>query len=173
MLNFSKTFLSSQFEILYTLPISGEDNRNEIDTKREENTLEKSKENPIHYISWAFGLLLSCGYVSLITLVPGHNILKEPYYWYELMIFAATGANSISVALFILELAYWANISYAKNWTTFFIMFSFGAIIVISIDVTYFLIWTYHLGLYAPMPLNYFITGMSMFFGLEALLWFR
>ena len=46
----------------------------------------------IHYISWMFGILFTCGLVSLITIIPQHNILKEPDYWYEAMI-EGTGSS--------------------------------------------------------------------------------
>ena len=43
----------------------------------EKNTPE-GKENDeiksIHYISWMFGILFTCGLVSLITIIPHHNI---------------------------------------------------------------------------------------------------
>ena len=93
------------------------------------------KPKSIHYISWMFGIVFACGLVSLITIIPQHNILKEPYYWYEAMIEGGLSVPILST-LIIFNGTYWANISYFKNWTTFFIL------IVIA---EYFPRWRFHL----------------------------
>ena len=137
------------------------------------NTAQGNGINSLHYMSWVFGILLACGLVGLITLVPQHNILNEPKYWYEFMIFTATGANAILTASIILECAYWANINYAKNWTEFFILCSIGAISTIMIIGSYYLVWTFHFKLFAPMPMTYYSAGTLLWCILQASLWFR
>ena len=44
--------------------------------------------------------------------------MKEPDYWYEAMIEGDLSVPILS-ALIIFNGAYWANISYLKNWTSF------------------------------------------------------
>ena len=126
-----------------------------------------------HYFSWLFGVLLSCISVGLIALIPQHNILYEPEYWYELMIYSAFWGQSMLVANVIMQCIHWANISYAKNWATFFIMVSIGAIECIIVMSIYNLIWTKYFKLYAPMPFTYYSNGTILFSVLEATLWFR
>ena len=105
---------------------------------------EENEINSLHYFSWVFGIFTACGCVGLVALIPQHNILNEPEYWYEFMIFNATGANAILTASIILECIFWANIKYAKNWATFFIMCSIGAIVTIVVIGSYYLLWTFH-----------------------------
>ena len=43
----------------------------------------------IHYLSAVSGIFLACGMSISICLIPQHNILEEPYYWYENMVLVA------------------------------------------------------------------------------------
>ena len=43
----------------------------------------------IHYVSALSGIFLSCGMSIFICLIPQHDILEEPYYWYETMVLTA------------------------------------------------------------------------------------
>ena len=127
----------------------------------------------LHYLSWIFGFLLSCWSVALIAIIPQHNILNEPEYWYEIVIFSASwGAPMLSASIFF-QCIYWANINYAKNWATLFTMWSIGAIVTITIMGSYYLIWTFHFKLFAPMPFTYYGNGTFLFAALEVSLWFR
>ena len=141
----------------------------------EKNTLD-SKGNDeiksIHYISWMFGIVFSCGLVSLITNIPQHNILKEPYYWYEAMIEGGLSVPILST-LIIFNGAYWANISYVKNWTSFLILVIIGTSIFTLIFASYHWIWTYQLKFFAPVAFGYYVAGSFTFFSFFAILWFR
>ena len=141
----------------------------------EKNTLDsKGNDEPksIHYISWMFGIVFACGLVSLITIIPQHNILKEPYYWYEAMIEGGLSVPILST-LIIFNGTYWANISYFKNWTTFFILIVIGTCIFTLIFASYHWIWTYQLNFFAPVAYGYYVAGTFTFFSFFAILWFR
>ena len=43
----------------------------------------------IHYVSALSGIFLACGMSIFICLIPQHDILEEPFYWYENMILGA------------------------------------------------------------------------------------
>ena len=75
----------------------------------------------IHYISWLAGILTSCLYISLITIIPLHNTLYEPQYYWEFMLFAAFGWVSAFNAGFFVSTRYWANL-HPGPWKTAFIL---------------------------------------------------
>ena len=41
----------------------------------------------IHYVSWIFGILLTCTSLLSILIVPWHNVLKESIYLYEIYVY--------------------------------------------------------------------------------------
>ena len=43
----------------------------------------------IHYVSAVSGIFLACGLSIFFCLIPQHDILEEPYYWYETMVLTA------------------------------------------------------------------------------------
>ena len=104
----------------------------------------------IHYISWLFGILLTCT-ALIFLIVPLHNVLKEPYYMYEHYAFTVFHMP-IWAAVYIMRCEYWANIKYVKNWTSFFILSGSGVIIYCVLSLSYFHIWVYYHELYAPLP---------------------
>ena len=57
------------------------DERNkEIEMSDEKNHIHSA----IHYLSTMAGVALTLFFVGLAFLLPRHNILEEPEYWYEL-----------------------------------------------------------------------------------------
>ena len=66
--------------------------------------LQISDENlsPLHYICWLSGIFVTCFYLSSITIVPLHNILCEPEYYWEFMFFAAFGwVSTFNAGMFV------------------------------------------------------------------------
>ena len=59
-----------------------------------------------HYISWIFCIILTCLYVSLITLIPMHNPIVELNYFWEFMLFATFGWASIFTGCVVLQTHY-------------------------------------------------------------------
>ena len=137
--------------------------------------LQISNENlsPLHYLSWLSGIIVTCFYLSAITIVPLHNSLCEPQYYWEFMLFAAIGWVSCWNAGMFISTRFWANL-HPGPWMTSFIMImiittAFNVVLTIS----YYYLWTDLLGFYAPMPLSYYLpgtcSGLLSFF----LAWFR
>ena len=126
----------------------------------------------IHYISWLFGILLTC--TTLYSLnVPWHNVLKEPFYIYEIHVYFSPPYIIIVSAVYILRSVYWANITYAKNWTSFFILCGIGEINYIAFFLIYYYIWVHYLELFAPLPYGALIIGQLSILPLIFILFFR
>ena len=131
------------------------------------------KGDGIHYISWISGIVLSCLYISTITIIPLHNTLSEPQYYWELMLYMAFGFCSIFSSHVVLATFFVANMNPGKNWLAVIIMTLTGAIINIVITISYHFIWVNVLGFYAPMPMGLYITGSLTAIVCIGLSWFR
>ena len=59
------------------------------------NEVELFTGDDVHYVSWIFGIILTLLYVSIITVIPMHNPIDHPEYFWEFMLFAAFGWASI------------------------------------------------------------------------------
>ena len=165
--------------------ILDENKGNQKNQPNEQNVLEKqvnanvnadTKENVInsvHYISWVSGIILACVWVSVFCLVPQHNVVEEPSYWYELMCISSTAWVSIFTATLILKSAYWADIMYAKNWTSFFCLYGMTAITCILGHSSWNFMWINLLGLFPPVPFVVWHVSTMVLFVMYTALWFR
>ena len=124
-------------------------------------------------MSILFGIFLACIGTSLLTLIPGHDILKEPQYWYEFMIFGATGWAILGTISVNLHFYYWADISHTQNWSSFIYLISIAVLFFALVNSSLNLIWIYSLGLFPPMPFNYYITATVVGLILFASVFFR
>ena len=51
------------------------------------STFSKTDSDSIHYLSWLFGILLTVTALLPTLFVPLHNVLKEPFYVYEIFVY--------------------------------------------------------------------------------------
>ena len=127
-----------------------------------------------HYISWIFGIILTLGTISVITLIPSKNILIEPEYWYESVILVPTlGWIPLFVTALIFQLEFLSNITYTKSISTWIYMFVIGALTYTFMLLNYHYLWTRILGFYQPAPFSGYLCGSQMIFTLFAATWFR
>ena len=113
----------------------------------------------IHYSSWLFGILLTCTAMLSILIVPWHNALKEPFYWYEYHVFGAPPWLALVVAFYIITLEYWAGIKYDKKVNLFFFLISISGVIYAVITLFHYYIHVYYYELFAPPPYGGRIPG--------------
>ena len=149
------------------------EDKNEIDIGQSEKICKVYKGSDIHYISWIFGIVLSCLYISMITIIPLHNTLREPEYFWEFMLYMSFGFCSIFAAHIVLATFFVANVNPGNNLLAFLVMTLVGAIINIVTTVFYYIIWVYVLGFFAPMPMALYIPGSITVIGCIGLSWFR
>ena len=117
----------------------------------------------IHHISVLGGPILASSIASVYCLIPQHNILKEPCYWYEFHLCAG-----VAVIPFLSWLVhpniteYWANLPMMSRSSSYIYLTSIGYSTWIAMLVTYHLICDY-LGVSHPMPLNFYALGSVTF----------
>ena len=131
------------------------------------------KTDSVHYISWLFGILLTCTVFIPTMIVPWHNILKEPFYMYELYVYFALPWVPILVATLILQVEYWAGIKHDKKINLFFILIGIGEAIYAVVALIYFYIYVYYFELFAPLPYGGLVPGAFSGFVLIPILFFR
>ena len=150
--------------------------KNNLKSQTSTKTIEQ-QENTLsswHYISWIFGVILTCGTISIITLIPSKNILIEPNFWYESVILIPTiGWIPLWITVLIFQLEFWSNITYSKSISTWIYLFVIGVFAYIFTLLSYRFLWTAFLGFYQPAPFSGYLCGSNMIFMLFAATWFR
>ena len=85
--------------------------------------LNKSQ-HKIHYRYGFYGavssIVLSVGLISIIAMIPVHDVLNEnedmSQYWYEVAIQALIGFLPACCGYMLLNCSYWTNIGFIKSW---------------------------------------------------------
>ena len=105
------------------------------------------------------------------TLVPFHNVILSPEFWYELPLQAAFFAIPLVVANGILRSSFYLNVGFLKN-KSFFIKALLGIEIffLVSFLTTYF-VWSKIAGYHGPIPFSVYIFGLIMTLGIFAIIW--
>ena len=142
-------------------------------TEQISHELDNKTDDSIHYISWLFGILLSCTALLSALIVPWHNVLKEPFYLYEHHIYAGAPWLAILVATYIMQLEYWAGIKYDKKMNLFFFLTCIFGVIYAVIALSHFYVHVYYFELFAPAPYGGLVPGHFGTYVLIAILFFR
>ena len=145
----------------------------EVETGQSEKICKVYKGDDIHYISWISGIILSCLYISTLTVIPLHNTLREPQYFWELMLYMAFGFCSIFSSHIVLTTFFVANMNPGRNWLAVISITLIGAILNVITTLLYYFIWVNILKFYAPMPMGLYIPGSLTVIGGIGLSWFR
>ena len=119
------------------------------------------------------GIILAVLFTSIIILIPVHNILEQPQYWYESMF---TGNFSLALyftAYILLNCSYWINIDYIKTLKHFLIFYFWGFLMGIILKTSFWFIWTSILSYRYPMPFQTIILSYIGVCLSQIVLWFQ
>ena len=133
----------------------------------------KNEPDSIHYITWLFGILLTCTALLSTLIVPWHNTLKEPFYWYEYFVYFVPSWLALLVAVFIMRLEYWAGIMYDKKMNLFFFLIGIGGLIYAVVALSYYYTYVYYSELFAPLPYGSYVPGFLCVWLVIPILFFR
>lgn len=122
--------------------------------------IEKNDEiNSMYYVSWISDILLAILMTSFIVLIPQHNILQEPEYWYEFFILGSLNFTFICTAVITCGCApLRSNIHYAKNLESFTFIFGLASLCYALANLLYYYIWVHIFGKFSPMPFNLYVS---------------
>ena len=120
----------------------------------------------LYYLSILSGPLLVCLYMSFMTLIPIHNVIEQPEYWYEDIITRVLAASPIHACMVMIRADYWAGFSFKDRWTSYVLMMGYVFVLYVCLLGGYYLVWTTYLGFYQPMPLNWLVVANVAVFGI-------
>ena len=114
------------------------------------------------------------GFISTSTaiLLPAHNIIQHPDYWWEFLAPGIFGYTTNMTSYVIINCSFWLNsdrVKKLRNWMILFCILT--VIIVVSLIIIYYL-WTYGLKQNYPMPFQGSLLAYESIAILYILLWF-
>lgn len=116
---------------------------------------------PWYYLSTLSGPLLGIGAASAYSLIPYHNVLNEPCYWYEYQIVTIlVYAPLVIWASHPMLTVYWANFPIKGRWFSYLFLVMMGCGTWALVIVVYYYSWT---GFSQPMPLNLHTAASATF----------
>ena len=105
-----------------------------------------------------FGLFMN----SVTALIPIHNVIEEPGYFYEVIL-----TNMFFTPLFAAQLlyqcSYWMNIDYIRTFKSYITIAILLVAYRVCIQGILYVVWVYQLDNPYPMPFHTTIEGMTMF----------
>ena len=129
--------------------------------------------SPIHYVSWLAGIILACLFIVAITIIPHHNPIYEPYYYWEFTLYASFCWVTTFVGYYFGSIRYGANFHFGKNVPAFIFIWVCAVACYIILTLIYHLIWVTIYGFYAPMPMTFYVPGSFTGGFIFALGWVR
>ena len=120
-----------------------------------------------------YGPILACAVGSIFCLIPAHNVLQAPSYWYEYHLCVIFGIFPISMCGILLQVNYWAEFRFDKKWCVYCQVCLIGTGVYITCYLFYYFIWTHVLGLIMPLPFSLLITGSIAYPATFIVIWFR
>ena len=131
----------------------------------------------LHYLSTLSGPLLACVCGGILTLIPIHNVMEEPEYWYEYQIMEFFATMPLLMASILGISIYWCKFTFKKKFFSFTLTFIIGCGSYGICVMTYYLLWTYALELNLPCPFSLNIVGAQYTFAVTLAIgiryWFR
>ena len=107
---------------------------------------------PLKYIMNGFAnVILSLLCVAIYTIIPAHDIIRSPKYWYETML--QTSATSVIwIPYFILNTSCWMNIKRIRKFRHFAMLLQVMILVFVLTYALAYVCWTHGLKYQWPMP---------------------
>ena len=104
------------------------------------------------------GPLLAATAGSFLCLIPIHNVLEQPEYWYEEFTCRMLTAGILFTVNALIRTEYWSNLYFEKRVQTYLLFIGLTNVVGVGVYTTYYYYWT-NIGLFQPMPLNHLVLG--------------
>ena len=118
------------------------------------------------------GILLGILFTSTITLLPHHDVIDDPKYWYESIYVLAIGFPAAASGYMAYNFFYLLNIDLGEPWrmtTYLFLSGMFTAVICVS---TCYILWSKYLGYPYPIPFQGYMIGNVIWSTMIITSWF-
>ena len=126
-----------------------------------------------HALYCGFDFLLTLLSTSLVVIVPMHNLILYPEYWYEMGFQFVIGILPIGIGRTMYEFSAWMNIDYILDIRHCRIIYLATAVTCIASMVGLYVIWVLILGNRYPMPFHVMLYALPMKVVELVMLWFR
>ena len=121
------------------------------------------------FLIWIFPTLNTC----IFTLIPQHDVIKMPEYWYELVFIFISGYLLIGTLSMIFHGSLLMNVDYVKSFKAFWILFLSSSIAFALCYVLAYILWVYVLKYHHPLPFGGYICAILSVIALWVSLWFH
>ena len=128
-------------------------------------------------VSFKYGLYCILDFVltllatSVVVIIPMHNLILNPEYWYELVAQFLSGILPIGIARFIYDCSAWMNIDYIFTIRHYLILYMVSAAAFLTSMVGLNLVWVQFLENRFPMPFHVMVYALTMKAAELLLLW--
>ena len=119
-----------------------------------------SKGSNWYYLTIFSGTILACINGSFIALIPIHNVLKQPDYWYEDVFCRVLTVGFLFACQILIEAEYWSNFSFKSKRTTYVLVITLTYCLFIGISTGYHYFWTIYLGYSHPSAFGHTVAAI-------------
>ena len=117
--------------------------------------------------------IFSIALSTIVTVIPQHNVILSPEYWYESIVVTFLGYFVVATAKTQLECSILMKSSWILTWRTFFILFFWASLGYLVPYIFIHLIWVYAMEYSNPMPFVGQICAMISYVPALIALWFQ
>ena len=146
---------------------------NSRNRQEQEDATNQGSLSVLYYLSILSGPLLACVCGSFLTLIPVHNILEEPNYWYEEFICRVLSCGVIVTCQNAIRAECWSNFTFDNKFATYIWLILIGHGLGLCAYAAHFYIWIIHFGFSQPLALSHFLMGTALVLAINTTIYFR
>ena len=105
------------------------------------------------------GVLLGIAFTSTVTLLPQHDVIEQPEYWYESIITLAIGFPAASSGYIAYSYIYILNMKFSEPWKMTLSIFFVGMFTAVILAGICYLVWSKYLMYSYPIPFQGYLIG--------------
>ena len=121
------------------------------------------------YISGS--IVVSVGSTFFCSLIPAHNLLTHPDFWFEMLV-PALPWSILNGVYFSFVASSYMNINYIKKIRYILLLCALGCILAILIIVSAHSLWTYGIGFQIPLPFTGYAVAYVILVSTMPAQWF-
>ena len=110
---------------------------------------------------------------KFFTLIPIHNVLEQPNYWYEEFICRVLSCGVIVTCQNAIRAECWSNFTFDNKFATYIWLILIGHGLGLCAYAAHFYIWIIHFGLSQPLALGHFMIGTALVLAINTTIYFR
>ena len=119
------------------------------------------------------GIIATMISISLYTLMPAHNVIENPQYWYEAPLKWVLTFHPIQVLMWIYLCSFYTNTSYIKTYRHFWFLYFFAVLTGIIGFTMAYIIWVYVCQFRYPVPFIGLLVFANVVITTAVAMWYR